>query len=68
MLGNRTLHATQAGEPSHGCEKISVIISSLTSGHLTLQIEIPLIIMYGRLYMYMIERERDQQNSMQHQR
>ena len=41
MPGNRT-HATQAGETSHGCQKISFITSGLTSGFLTPQIANPL--------------------------
>ncbi|CAI9715721.1 Hypothetical predicted protein [Octopus vulgaris] len=43
MSGNRTLHhATQAGEPSHGCQTISATTSPLTSGHLTRQTAAPL--------------------------
>ena len=45
MSGNRTLHhAIQAGKPSVSCQKISMT-SSLTSGHLTPQTGIPLIIL-----------------------
>ena len=46
---NRILHhATQEGEPSLGCKKISVTISPpLTSGHLTPWIVISFIIMSG---------------------
>ena len=48
MSGNRTLrHIKQTGELSLDFEKISASTSPLTSGHLTSQIAIPLIIMCG---------------------
>ena len=44
---NKTLyHDTPVREHSFGCEKILVITSPLTSGHLTPQIVIPLIIIH----------------------
>ena len=46
--GNKILsYAIQTGEPSVDCEKFSVIPSLRTSGPLTRQIAIPLIIMCG---------------------
>ena len=48
MSGDWTLHhATQAEEPNVGCQEISVTTSPLTSGSLTPQIAILLIIMCG---------------------
>ena len=52
-------HATQAGRQSVGCEKISVTTSPLTSGRLTPQIVIPLIIIG-------LSWARCQQNSVTH--
>ena len=46
--GNITLHyATQTRKPRFGYQKISVTTSSITSGHLTPQIAITLIIICG---------------------
>ena len=60
--GNRNQrHVIRAEEPSLGCKNISSSISPLTSGRLTPQIVILLIIMYGH------GSARDQENSTQHQ-
>ena len=48
VSGPRALrHATQAGEPSDDCRKISLTTSLLISSNRTLQITISSIIMYG---------------------
>uniref|UniRef100_A0A0L8H1S4 Uncharacterized protein n=1 Tax=Octopus bimaculoides TaxID=37653 RepID=A0A0L8H1S4_OCTBM len=48
MSGNRSLlHASQTGEPSHGCQTISVTTSPLTSGHLTPHTATPLLSCVG---------------------
>ena len=60
---NRTLHhATQVGETSVGCEKISVTKSLQASGCLIHEIANPMDYCAGHCWV------RDQQNSVQHQR
>ena len=57
-------YVTQADEPSFDCQEISVTTSPLTSGRLTPQMAIPLIIIFGWKYNW----TRDQQLSVLHQK